>query len=323
MNLKNNAINFFDSKLTKSYFESYLFLKTANKSALICTIMLIILTLCPIENYSQKLNDTLESNEMKPIKMKNYKLIFNEEFSLAELNTNNWIPFYLPQWSSRAMSKPNYEIENGCLSLQIVENQKPWCPEFNGEVKCSSIQTGVFAGKLGSKIGQHKFFNPNCVVREEQKTEQKFVPQYGYFEMKAKFAATKSEVVALWMIGFEDSPEKSSELCIMEIKGWNIKKNKAKIGMGIHQFNDPKLTEDFSENEYKMDVTEFHVYAAEWTKDKIVVLIDNIIVKEINQSPDYPMQIMLGIYEIPDKMINKTERKYPKEFIVDYVKGYR
>jgi hypothetical protein len=32
---------------------------------------------------------------------------------------------------------------------------------------------------------------------------------------------------------------------------------------------------------------------------------------------------MLGIYEIPDKISNKTESKYPKEFIVDYVKGYR
>ena len=266
----------------------------------IFAVLIIALGLRSIENYSQKLNDPLES----------------------ELNTNNWLPYYLPQWSSREMAKPNYKIKDGLLSLQIVDNQKPWCPEFNGAVKCSSIQTGVYAGKLGSDIGQHKFFNPNCVVREEQKIEQKFVPQYGYFEMRAKFAATKSDVVALWMIGFEDTPEKSSELCIMEIKGWNIKKNKAKIGMGIHKFNDPKLKEDFSENEYKMDVTEFHVYAVEWTKDKIVFLIDNVIVKEINQSPDYPMQFMLGIYEIPDKMINKTEREYPKEFIVDYVKGY-
>lgn len=288
----------------------------------IFAIVLISLALCSIEIYSQKMNNTLKSNEMQPIDMKNYKLIFNEEFSSAELNTNNWIPFYLPQWSSREMSKPNYEIKEGLLSLQIVENQNPWCPEFNGNVKCSSIQTGLFAGKLGSEIGQHKFFNPKCVVREEQKMEQKYVPQYGYFEMRAKFAATKSDVVALWMIGFEDTPEKSSELCIMEIKGWNIKKNKTKIGMGIHKFNDPKLMENFSENEYKIDVTEFHVYAAEWTKDKIVFLIDNVIVKEINQSPDYPMQFMLGIYEIPDKMINKTEREYPKEFIVDYVKGY-
>ncbi|NOT94292.1 glycoside hydrolase family 16 protein [Ferruginibacter sp.] len=253
---------------------------------------------------------------------KNYKLVFNEEFSSSKLNTDNWIPFYLPQWSSREKSKPDYEIKDGLLSLQISENQKPWCPEFNGKVKCSSIQTGVFAGKLGSDIGQHKFFNPKCVVREEQESEQKYVPQYGYFEMRARFAATKSDVVALWMIGFEDTPEKSAELCIVEIKGWNIKKRKAKIGMGIHKFNDPKLTEDFSENECKIDVTEFHVYAVEWTKEKIVFSIDHIKVKEIDQSPDYPMQFMLGIYEIPEKISVNAIKTYPKRFIVDYVRGY-
>jgi hypothetical protein len=254
--------------------------------------------------------------------MKNYKLIFNEDFNTSKLNLKNWIPYYLPQWSSREKSKPNYEISKGQLSLQITKNQEPWCPEFNGQVKCSSIQTGVFSGKLGSAIGQHKFFNPECVVREEQKMEQKYVPQYGYFEIRAKFKATKSNVIALWMIGFEDTPEKSAEICIMEIKGWNIKKDKAKIGMGIHKFNDPELEEDFSEDEHRIDVTQFHIYAAEWTKEKIIFLIDNVKVKEINQSPNYPMQLMLGIYEIPDVINTKTEKKYPKEFIIDYVKGY-
>ena len=253
---------------------------------------------------------------------KKYNLVFNEDFSSPKLNKNNWILYYLPHWSSREKSKPNYEIKDGMLYLQIRHDQKPWCPEFDGDVKCSSIQTGLFSGKLGSSNGQHNFFNPKCIVREEQESEQKYVPQYGYFEMRAKFAATKSNVIALWMIGFEDKPEKSSELCIMEIKGWNIKKNKAKIGMGIHKFSDPKLTEEFSVHEHKIDVREFHIYAAEWSKEKIIFLIDNIKVKEINQSPDYPMQLMLGIYEIPDKITDETERGDPKEFIIDYVKGY-
>ena len=39
----------------------------------IFALLIIALGLCSIENYSQKLNDTLESNEMKPINMKNYK----------------------------------------------------------------------------------------------------------------------------------------------------------------------------------------------------------------------------------------------------------
>lgn len=43
-----------------------------------------------------------------------------------------------------------------------------------------------------------------------------------------------------------------------------------------------KLADDFSEDEYKLDVTKFHTYAANWSKDSIVFLIDNKIVKVIN-----------------------------------------
>ena len=80
--------------------------------------------------------------------------------------------------------------------------------------------------------------------------------------------------------------------------------------------------DEFSEKDYEIDVTQFHIYAAEWTKDSIVFFINNKIVKVVNQSPDYPMQFMLGIYEIPGKITGKNERKYPKKFIVDYIRGY-
>ena len=212
----------------------------------------------------------------------NYTLIFDEDFNGNNLNLKHWIPYYLTQWSSREKSKPNFIINDDLRRFQITKNQKPWCLEFNGEVKCSSLQTGIYASVLGSDEGQHKFFNLNAVVREEQENIKKYVPKYGYFEMRAKFAATKADVVALWMIGYEDSPEKSGELCIMEIKGWNVKKNKANIGLGIHNFNDPKLVDDFSEAEYEIDVTQFHTYAAEWRKDNIVFLLTIKLLNDIS-----------------------------------------
>jgi beta-glucanase (GH16 family) len=156
---------------------------------------------------------------------------------------------------------------------------------------------------LGSAIGQHSFFNPQCRVREEQPALRKYVPHYGYIEMRAKFAASASDVVALWMIGYEDAPERSAELCIMEIKGWQVEPHKSKIGMGLRQFNDPKIVTDFTEDTYPIDVTEFHRYAVCWTSDKVVLYIDGAIVRSINQSPDYPMQLMLGIYELPEQLM--------------------
>ena len=255
------------------------------------------------------------------IDKKNYIIEFNDEFTASKIDDTKWIPYYLPQWSSREMSKPNYEVREGNLILKITELQKPWCPEFNGNIKCSSIQTGIFSGEMGSSNGQHKI-NPNCIVREAQKAETTYLPKYGFFEIRAKALIQKSNVVALWMIGFEDSPEKSAEICIFEIKGANIRNGNAKVGFGIHKFQDPVLKEDFYEENFKLDVTKFHIYSAKWTSKKVTFYIDNQKIKEIEQSPDYPMQLMLSIYELLPQQKGHIKVKYPNELIVDYVRGY-
>jgi hypothetical protein len=265
-----------------------------------------------------------QTYEIDFINKKGYKLVFEENFIGPQLNLKNWIPYYLPQWSSREMSKPNYVIKDGYLILQITEKQQPWCPEFNGEVKCSSIQTGIFAGKLGSNIGQHKFFNlDKCVVREEQSNAFTYLQSKGYIEIKAKGLMSYSNVVSLWLIGYEDQPHKSAELCVFEVKGWHYNENKAIVGFGIHKFNDQNLKEEFYEDEFEIDVTQFHTYAVDWFDDKVIFYIDGQKTREINQSPQYPMQLMLGIYEIPEMKIANSIDEYPKEFVIDYVKGYQ
>src|SRR5262245_61958193 len=67
---------------------------------------------------------------------------------------------------------------------------------------------------------------------------------------------------------------------------------------------------------------EFHVYAAEWTHDSVGFLVDHQVVKTSGQSPAYPMQLMLGIYEFPQSVQAVPEDAYPMEFAVDYVRGY-
>jgi len=47
-------------------------------------------------------------------------------------------------------------------------------------------------------------------------------------------------------------------------------------------------------------------------------------VKTVDQSPHYPMQLMLGIYEFPPEEGREMgTSSYPKAFVVDYVRGYR
>ena len=150
-----------------------------------------------------------------------YRLEFDDDFDGSSLDQARWLPHYLPQWSSRAASGARYEVVDGLLRLRIDSDQRPWCPEWDGALRVSSLQTGVFAGPLGSPIGQHRFA-PDVVVREEQEPVALYTPQYGLIECRARAVADPANMVALWMIGYEDRPERSAEICIFEIFGRDV-----------------------------------------------------------------------------------------------------
>ncbi|HNM36413.1 MAG TPA: glycoside hydrolase family 16 protein, partial [Anaerolineales bacterium] len=122
----------------------------------------------------------------------------------------------------------------------------------------------------------------------------------------------------LWMIGFEDKPEYSAEICIFELKGYNIKKKSALIGYGVHPFGDPSIKDEFYEEEFSLDVTQFNTYAAEWTEREVHFYINDQKIRTIQQSPQYPMQFMLNIYDLS----KSPKHDRPMQFIVDYVSGY-
>jgi Glycosyl hydrolases family 16 len=245
------------------------------------------------------------------------ELEFEDTFEGGSLDLDRWLPHYLPHWSTRERSAARYEIRDGCLRLLIEEDQEPWCPELDGDVRVSSLQTGLFAGPLGSPIGQHRF-NPQAVVREEQPNLRLYTPRYGRIELRAKALADPRSMVALWLIGYEDEPARSGEICVCEIFGRDVLPDRAAIGMGVHPFGDPDLVDDFAAVTLPIDVQELHVYSADWTPEQVAFSVDGELVRTVRQSPAYPMQLMLSVYEFPP-----ASGPYPKEFVVDYVRGYR
>jgi Glycosyl hydrolases family 16 len=210
---------------------------------------------------------------------------------------------------------------DGLLRLRIDAGQEPWCPEFDGEVRVSSLQTGAYAGPVGSSIGQHRF-NPAAVVREAQPELRLYTPQYGRIELRARFSDDPYAMAALWLIGYEDEPERSAEICVCEIFGRDVEAGRAVVGMGVHPFGDPRIVDDFSKLAVPIDAREFHVYAAEWTPTDVAFLVDGDTVKTVQQSPAYPMQLMLSVYDLPP-VGGVDAGVYPKEWVVDYVRGYR
>jgi hypothetical protein len=98
----------------------------------------------------------------------------------------------------------------------------------------------------------------------------------------------------------------------------------AAVGMGVHPFGDPRIRGEFAAERLPIDAREFHVYAAEWTPEHVAFYIDGGHVKTVGQSPSYPMQLMLNLYEFPaDPSDESAAGPYPKEFVVDYVRGFK
>lgn len=243
----------------------------------------------------------------------------SDEFDGTELDTSLWLPHHLPHWSSREDSAARYRLGEGALHLVIDANQGPWCREFDGATRVSSFQTGLFAGPVGGPVGQHRF-NPAATVREAQRNVRLYTPRFGAFAVRARALDDPACMVAFWMIGYEDKPERSAEICVCEIFGRNVSPRSGAVGMGIHPFGDPTLVEDFEEVRLPIDVREVHEYAAEWRPDGVTFFVDGRAVRTVHESPQYAMQFMLGIYEFGN---GSAPDRYPKRFTVESFRAYR
>jgi hypothetical protein len=257
-----------------------------------------------------------------PHTLDGYVLDREDDFSGTDVDRSLWLPHHLPQWSSRTASAARYRTGDGLLRLVIEDDQPPWCPEFDGGTRVSSLQTGVLAGPVGSAVGQHRF-SPDAVVREGQETERLYTPQYGFFELRARFPADPSSMAALWMIGFEDEPDRSAEICVAEIFGRDVRADIAGVGVGVHPFGDPRIRDEFARCPVPIDVTDFHRYAVEWTPEHVAFFVDDAPISVVGQSPAYPMQFMLGIYAFPGADGSLPPATAEREFVLDRFAAYR
>ncbi len=247
-----------------------------------------------------------------------YDLVLDEHFDGPGLDQTRWIPHYLPHWAGRERSRARYRLGGGRLELLIAQDQLPWLPEIEGPLRVSSLQTGCFAGPVGSTIGQHRT-DERLVVVEEQPVQRLITPRFGVIELRASWVPHPDCMVALWMIGLEDEPQHSAEICICEIFGSEASRDRAMVGMGLHPFNDPNIVDDFEKIAAHIDIRETHDYAASWTASDVTFFIDGEPVKKVPQSPQYPMQLMLNIYDFG----GSTHGGPCEPFVVDRVRVFQ
>jgi beta-glucanase (GH16 family) len=141
--------------------------------------------------------------------------------------------------------------------------------------------------------------------------------------MRARGIVTPRSMVAFWLVGLEDQPQRSAEICVAEMFGDAVvAAESTAVGMGLHAFRDRAVTEDFEAVRLPLDVADFHTYAVDWTADKADFLIDGVQVRTCPQPPGYPMQLMLAVFDFPDRS-DGTDAEHVPAFIVDYVREYQ
>ena len=244
------------------------------------------------------------------------------------LDETVWTPAYLPAWSSAQASAATYAVDAEGLRLSIPPEQPLWCPDLHdGPLRVSAVQSGNWSGPVGSTRGQQPF-QPGLVVAEAQPPQWGFTPHYGYIEVTCRATLSPRSMFSAWMVGLEDQPERCGEICLVEVFGDSVVSGTGGVtmvalGRGIHRFRDPALAEEFSADPYPLDVSQLHRYAVDWQPGRVDFFVDDIRTMSVGQAPDYPMELIIGVFDFPDKADPADAAPPVPELVVSRVLGRR
>ncbi|RKU72961.1 hypothetical protein DWW91_03530 [Parabacteroides sp. AF17-3] len=251
-----------------------------------------------------------------PLEKEGYRLIFHDEFDGKEINTDKWIPEYLPSWpKDRSVCTPTYEMKNGIIRLIIDKNSKN---EFDNGMYISGFMSA-------SRTGLHHY-DPKKKALHQIKTEATQINQYGYYEMRAKMQDGGGVHCAWWLIGFEDDPNQSCEIDIFEIQGTDVNR----IWATVHSWKDSTI-QYHTEHPWfanKKLAEEFHIYGFDWTPEGVTVYVDGIQVMKHKAAITYPLIQIISFYDNRKAKDGWTGTydptiPYPKSFDIDYIRMYK
>jgi hypothetical protein len=246
---------------------------------------------------------------------------FHDDFEGQELDLAVWDPHYLPHWSSRGATSATYAVSDSRLRLWIPPEQSLWCPDLHPEpLRVSGIASGAHSGPLGSRVGGQPFVEGQT-VREEQPRLEGWLPSAGGVTLRCRMEVSHRSMAAVWLSGFEETPEQSGEVCLVEVFGKNVVPGRsAEVGMGIKKFRDPRVAHDFAAPRVAVDVTDWHEYAVRWSRGGAEFRVDGAIVRRCASAPAYPLQVMVAVFDFPGWTRGDDEALVPA-LELDWISG--
>jgi beta-glucanase (GH16 family) len=230
------------------------------------------------------------------------KLVWEENFNGKTLNKENW----------------NIEIGDGCPNCGWGNNERQLYTDENH--KLSKGKLVITAKKEGNKYTS---------TRITTKSKKEF--QYGRFEARAKLPVGHGIWPAFWMLGSNISEvgwPKSGEIDILEY-----------IGREPHMVFTTLHTQDSHGNSVNTKKTNFpdiekgfHIYALDWSKDKMDFFVDDVLVYTFNpmDKNENTWPFNQPFYFIINMAIGGNfggpkvdDGIFPQKFYIDYVRVYQ
>ena len=203
-------------------------------------------------NASKKCTVNQESTTMPSYVPQGYKLVWQDEFDdprsaggkVAMPSTAKW------WFETGASGWGNNEIQN-------------YISRFSGQDTCAKVYNGtlkIIAKKVGSQV-----------LSIRMNTIDSWT--YGYFEARLKLPSGKGTWPAFWMLpkNFKNWPD-DGEIDIMEHVGYDP--NRVHSSIHCKAYYHSIDTQKSASRIVSAALTDFHVYAIEWTEDYIYGFVD-------------------------------------------------
>lgn len=229
-------------------------------------------------------------------------LVWEEDFNGKELNEKAW----------------NFEMGDGCPNCGWGNNERQLYTKDNHQLVDGKLI--ITAKKDGDKYTSTRIT-----------TQGKKVFQYGRFEARAKLPVGHGIWPAFWMLGSNISTvgwPKCGEIDILEYVG----REPDMVFTTLHTQANHGDNGSSKKTKFK-DIEEgFHIYAAEWTEEKIDFYVDNKLVYTFNPEKktedvwpfNQPFYLIINMAIGGNFGGPKVDDSiFPQQFIIDYVRVYQ
>lgn len=244
-----------------------------------------------------------------------------DDFASTTLREDLWVADYLPHWTTPQRSPARYELagEEG-IRLLIEEDQLDWREE-DAPLRVSNLQTGVFSGPVGSERGTHRHRPDGLMVRTETPERLLWAPSAGRIDVTVSASVDEGCMLAAWLVGAENlSPLHSGEICLFEIDAASIGRTETRARCGLKAHGDDSLATDMTEVVIPVNAARPHTWSVIWGAEGTVIGCEGVVVKRSRQAPNYPMLLMLDLFEIGPR--STEPGSYPKSSRIHAVRGW-